>query len=461
MDNIIKRIKNEFKNCNDLIHKEIKINNTTYDIFYLESVSSSDKVSNYILNGFSFNNSINNIKKSLPSPNIIKVDINNISYYLCSGFTIILDNMSIYAIETRANIDRSITESSIEANLYGPKDSFVENIQINLGLVKRRIKSNQLKNITLIVGKFSKTTTNILYIDNIVKKDLLNNIINKIKNIDIDSILDSSSLKNILDNSTNPFPTIKVSDRPDTICASLLNGKVIILIDNSPFALIIPTFLLEFINPISDDYSKTINSSFLKILRIIAFIFSIFIPAYYIAITTYNQETIPLPLLLNFSNQRSAVPFPAIIEAIIMIIICELLKESDLRFPNNYGSQISILGALVIGEAAVHAGIVSPIMIIIIAITFISSLIFTDNEISGAIRFWRFIMLFFSSLFGLFGISIATIIFIVNITSYKSNYINYTFPLEPFDNSYLKKIVLGVKSFKRRNILTNHINRKK
>ena len=453
MNIICKKIKKDFYNCNDLIYKEIKINLKKYYIFYLESVSSSDKINTYILNGFAFNKSIKNINKNLPTPNFIRIKNNDINDYLCNGFTIIIDNNDIYGVETRAPLDRSISEPTTEKNLYGPKDGLVENIQINLGLIKRKLKTNHLKNIINIVGSNSKTITNLLFLDNIVSPDLVDNINNKLKNINIDGVLDSGMIKNILDSSKNPFPTIRVSERPDTICAALLNGKVVILVDGSPFALIIPSFLLDFLNPASDAYVKPTNIDFLKILRIICFIISITIPAWYIAITTYNQETIPLSLLINFSNQRSGVPFPAIIEAVIMILVCEILKESDLRFPNSYGSAISILGALILGEAAVNAGIVSPIMIIVIAITYISSLLFNDSEITGAIRIWRFIFLVFSSLFGLYGICLSMIFFIVNITSYKSMYLNYTFPIEPYDKNYLKSILLGIKTNKKNKYL--------
>lgn len=457
MNKYVEYINNEFKDCNDLIYKKININFKNIHIFYLETVSSGDRINDYILKSIANNSNILNINKNLPSPNFKKIDkLEDIKYYLYNGYTIIICNNDIYVTETKADLDRGITESNTEAVLYGPKDSLVENIQKNLGLVKRRLKTNHLKNKVKIIGRNTKTITNILYMDNITDMNLVNDTLTKLDSIDIDGVIDSGILKRILDNSKNPFPTIKVTERPDLICQSLLNGKIVILIDGSPYALIIPSFLIEFFNPISDDYSKPVNNRFLKILRIACFILSIIVPSWYIAITTYNQETIPLPLLINFSTQRSGVPFPAIVEAVVMIIICELLKESDLRFPTNYGSAISILGALILGEAAVNAGIVSPIMIIVIAITFISSLLFTDKEISGAIRVWRFIFLLFSAFYGLYGVCLAIIAFLINVTSYKSSYLSYIFPLEPTDKNYLKEILIGTKTNKRSKYLTNN-----
>ncbi len=457
---IIKYINSEFKECNDLIYKKVSFRLKTYHIFYLESLSSADRINNYILKAISSNTNIINIKKDIPSPHIINLDNKDkINYYLNNGYTIIIYLKKMFAIETKAELDRSIAEPSTEPVVYGPKDCLVENIQKNLGLIKRRLRTNHLKNKVKVIGRSSKSITNILYLDNITDMKLVDDIESKLDSIDIDGILDSGILKRILDDSSNPFPTIKVTERPDLVAQSLLNGKVVILIDGSPYALILPSFLIEFFNPISDEYSKPININFLKILRILCFIFSIAVPAIYIAITTYNQETIPLPLLINFSTQRSGVPFPAIIEAIIMIITCELLKESDLRFPNSYGSAISILGALILGEAAVNAGIVSPIMIIVVAITYISSLLFSDTEISGAIRLWRFIFLIFAAFYGLYGVCMAIIAFLINIVSYKSSYLSYAFPMEPSDKTYMKEILLGTKSNKRSSYLTKNVTR--
>jgi len=458
--NLVDYVNNEFKNCNDLIYKKIKIRLKTYHIFYLETMSSGDRINDYILKAISNKDSISNINKNLPSPHFINIDKKDkINFYLNNGYTIIINSNSIYAIETKADLDRSITESTTEPSLYGPKDSFVENIQKNLGLVKRRMKTNHIKNKVKIIGRNSKTITNILYIDNITDLKLVNDIESKLDDIDIDGILDAGMIKRILDNSKNPFPTVKLTERPDLVSNALLSGKVAILVDGSPYALILPAFLVDFINPVSDNYSKPINNNFLKILRILSFFISIIVPAYYIAVTNYNQETLPLPLLLNFATQRSGVPFPAIVEAFVMIIICELLKESDLRFPNNYGSAISILGALILGEAAVNAGIVSPIMIIVVAITFISSLLFSDNEISGAIRSWRFIFLIFTAFFGLYGLSLAILSLLINLVSYKSIIASYTFPIEPFDMNYLKDTLISFKNNKRSSYLTNNITK--
>lgn len=257
--------------------------------------------------------------------------------------------------------------------------------------------------------------------------------------------------------SKNLFPTVLSTERPDRCAESLSEGKIVIVCDNSPSALILPAFLIDFINPFSDRYNIPSNINFTKIVRLLCFILSAIVPAFYIAIINYNQETIPTRLIINFASQRSGVPVPAIIESILCLIICEILRESDLRFPSKYGSAISILGALVLGEAAVNAGLVSSIMIIITAFTYVSALIFTDPEIGNALRYYRFFFLTLSSIFGLYGLMIGIIFFITNLCDARSLDYHYTFPVSPFDKSYFKEFFIRSKNRFRSQKLSNNI----
>ena len=448
-------LEKDYRNVQDLIKKDVK----RLKIYYLETLCDQDKINEYILlftNAFKIPK---DIKKLLPSPHLLDVKTyQELEEYLENGFTIIIDNDKAYAIETKANLTRSIEAPSSEPTLYGAKDSLTENFQINLGLIKRRIKSNHLKNEELNIGRYSKTKVSMIYIDTIAERENIENIRKHLSGIDIDGINDIGELKVFLNkDNKNFFPAIKITERPDVISKSLLEGKIIIIMDNSPYALILPAFLADFINPISDDFSKSINVNFLKILRLFCFILSIMTPALYIAITCFNHETIPTNLLINFQGQRDKVPFPSIVECIITLFTCEILRESDLRFPSQYGSAISILGGLVLGDAAVSAGLISPIMIIIVAITFIASMIFSDVEIMNAIRAWRFIFLVFASLFGLYGLGMAFIILITSLASYESLGKPYLFPIAPFDMSYIKETLIKMRNNKRSRMLSENI----
>ncbi len=451
----ISSIVSDYQNVNDLVTKKVK----RLYLFYLETLCDQDKINEYILD---FSNAFKlpkDVKKLLPSPNLKDItSYKELKEFLENGFTIVIDGNKAFAIETKADLTRAVESPSTEPTLYGAKDSLNENYQTNLGLIKRRIKSNHLKNDEFTVGRYSKTKVSTLYIDTIVKEELVTEINQKLENIDIDGINDIGELKVFLNkDSKNFFPAIRITERPDVISKSLLEGKVIIIMDTSPYALILPSFLVDFINPISDDYTKSINVNFLKTLRFFCLLLSIITPALYIAITCFNHETIPTNLLINFQAQREKVPFPSIVECIITLITCEILRESDIRFPSKYGSAISILGGLVLGESAVSAGLISPIMIIIVAITFISSMIFSDLEVMNAIRAWRFIFLIIASFFGLYGVGLAFIIFISNLASYETYNKPYLFPISPFDLTYIKETIFKMRNDKRSKMLSKNI----
>lgn len=445
MDKLIIKIKNDFKLVPDLKIKKIKIgiNNYIY-VLYLETISDSNKVNDYILKNLTRYNKHNNLNSNLPGPNTIEIDkYEEIEKYLTNGFAIIISKKNILAIETRANISRSIPDSKREPSLLGPEDAFNENYQINMGLIKRRIKTKTYKSEEIVIGTRTNTILSINYLEDVADYNNVKKIKDILNNVNIDGILDVGTLMNILsDENKSVFPTIKRTERPDNAANAILEGKIVILLDTSPFAIILPSFLIDFINPINDNYVKSINVSFLKILRFICFFLSMISPGVFLAITNFNQETIPTDLLINFSMQQSNVPFPSLIELLVLLIIIDILRESDLRFPSSFGSSISIIGALIIGEAAVNAGIVSPIMIIVVSLTFITSLLFTELEINNALRYYRYLFLFSASMFGLYGIFLSLIFFIINITSTTSLDHPYFIPIIPFNKTYFFKTFL-------------------
>lgn len=465
-EKILKRLQKEFEKNTDFTVKKIKTKHfKTIYVIYLESVTGSDKVNDYILKKLTSINNLKNVKKNdlesiIPGPNTIKIpEADQIEFYLTNGFTIILSEKEILGFETKADINRGISVPEVQKSIYGPKDAFTENIQINLGLLKRRIKSSHLKSEDLNIGRLTNTKIEILYIDNIAEESFVMQIKEKLSKVDLDGIIDSGNIAQILtEQEKTPFPTVSSSERPDAVANALLEGKVCIMVDTSPFVLILPAFFADFINPVVDNYNRSTNVNFLKVLRLASFFLTMIIPGFYIALVNYNMETIPTSLLVNFASQSENVPFPAIIEAIVMIIICEILRESDLRFPSNYGSAISILGALVLGEAAVSAGIVSPIMIIVIAFTFITSLIFTEFELINAIRYFRFIFLISAALYGLYGVALAFIYFLIHVINTRTIDKPYFYPISPLDFTYMKKTLFHskfIKDDKRSKVLTS------
>lgn len=455
---IIEKLKEDLSPSKDYIFDTLIVDNKTINYIYNDVLSSPKDITEYILYNLKKlkRRELNDIDKYLPSTNVLIINKDEIINYLNNGFIIIVYK-KIYAVEFRANLDRGINEVTSELSLSGPKDSFSEVFNTNLGLIRRRIKSDKLKCIDLSIGKYTKTKVGILYIDGIVKEKLVNHIINKLNKVTIDGIIDSSYLKYTLENKFNLFPTIIQTERPDKSSMALLEGKIVIIVDGSSYALILPSFLLDFFHTTDDYYQKSFNTSFIRIIRVFAFLIAILTPAIYISVTTRNYDLIPLPLLLVLKAGRTFVPFPAYIEAMFMIICFEILKESDLRMSNTSGSAISILGGLILGDAAVAAGIVSPIMIIVIAISSIAGLIFTSIELSNAIRDYKILLLILSTIFGIFGLILGIILLIINLLTTETFGYNYI----SFDKNEIKDSIIKIDTdIKYRNSkLTNNIKR--
>ena len=282
--------------------------------------------------------------------------------------------------------------------------------------------------------------------------------------VDISGIISSENLKNLIEKENKSvFPTIMTTERPDVVSNALLEGKVVIIVDNGPYALVLPSVLNDFFKTCEDYYGKYKNVSLTRIVKFFAFFISILMPSVYISLITYNQEMIPTELLVNFATQRDGVPFPAFFEAIIMLLSFEILRESDLRVPGFTGSSLSIVGALILGDAAVQAGIVSPIMIIIIAITAISSLPFSEPELINGLRWYRILFMIGASMLGIVGVVIVFIYFIIELSSLNSFGKPYLIPYAPtyivgLKNSLVK---FPAKSLiKRRPYLSNNTIRK-
>lgn len=453
---IYKKLKKEFNNSTDLKYKKIN----KVKVVYLESLCSSDKINEYILKNLAYKKNYIVLRDNISGPSIVYIDkYDNISFYLLNGYALVYDDKDVLVCEVKGDLDRGIMIPNSESSVNGPKDSFNENIVLNLGLIKRRIRSNNLNNKDYFIGRKSQTKVSLLYINDIAKEELINEVDQKLNNIDIDGLIDIEVLTQYLEKGNNPLPTILKTERPDRVASALLEGKIVLIADNSPYALILPSYFADFINPIGDKYVKAINVNFIKILRFLCFILTITLPAIYISIINYNPETIPLKLLLSFQAARDGVPFPSAFEGIFMLILCFILREADIRFPSSYGSSISIIGALILGEAAVSANVVSPIMIIIVGITFITGLVFTSGEIIDSFRHYRFLFLILSICLGLYGFIIALFIFIIHLVSTESLKEPYLFPLSPFNKKYLFKTLL--KRNKKKQTLLNNTNKVK
>lgn len=297
--NVFKYINDTFKDTPDLVERKIKYSFSCVHIYYIETICSSEQINNFVLKNLTNPNGPRRFKDILAGPNFKEIDLGRLEFYLYNGFTALVYKGKIYVIETKASLDRSVSFPEMEQDLYGAKDALLENYQKNIGLIKRRLKSSHLKTKEYKLGRFTQTATGVLYVDNITDMSLVKRIDALLNKIDTDSVIDVGELKQFLTmDKGNVFPPTKLTERPDVIVKALLDGKVVIVMDTSPFAIILPAVLADFINPISDKYLYQRNANNLKILRMICFFLTIFTPAFYIAIITYNQETYQLRFLL-------------------------------------------------------------------------------------------------------------------------------------------------------------------
>ena len=458
MQKLIHNIKKDTGNSSDIQYKEIKFKNGTIVLIYSEVLTSSTMINDFILRPLFSSFSIDH----LPIHNLEKIkDYPLLLERLFSGYTILLYKDDIYTLETRIDLSRGVSIPTTEPSIKGPKDAFCEHFNTNLGLIRKRIPSKHLFIQTHKVGKLTKTSVGLLYMNNIVNKEYLTKISKKIKNIDLDGIIDSGYIKRYIEERKSIFLFFSSTERCDMVSQALLEGKICILVENSCYVLILPTFFIDYFHTPDDYYQKPIHISFIRLIRLFGFLISILLPSFYIASTTVDLDILSNPLLRSFTSQRSSVPFPPLIEATILSISFEILRESDVR--SSTSSAVSILGGIVLGEAAVSAGIVSPIMILVIALSSISGLLFSSAEMISAIRWWRYIFMFLGAFLGVYGMYIGILFLILSLEKTNTHDYPYLFPFSPINfyelkDSFIKK---RTKEKRRNELLTKNITRGK
>ena len=348
-----------------------------------------------------------------------------------------VDTLSVgFDIDVKGFKQRSISKPENEIVIKGPHEAFVENMRTNTTLLRRFTNNENLIIENTKVGKITQTNCAICYIKDIANDALVAETKYRLNNLEIDSLLSAGELEQLLtDTNSLGVPKILVSERPDYAVKSLLQGRVIILINGSPYALILPAILIDFLTSPEDTNLKPQFANFLKVVRIISSFFALLLPGLYIAITNFHREIIPTELLFSILSSRQSVPFPIIVEILIMEISFEIIREAGLRVPSPIGPTLGIVGALVLGQAAVSAAIVSPILIIIVAITGMSSFAIPDFTFSFHLRFFRFVFILLGFLAGFLGIGTGLFIYISSLCDLETFGVSYTIPYAPAVNS--------------------------
>ena len=415
-----------------LVNKTV-INEFIINPLMLESRSVSEKC------GIFPNYNIDVIKNTLISVGgIEKVStFEELTDSCLSGDTVLLINglTEGLVISTRGWQTRGVTEPDTEAVVRGPREGFTETLRTNTALIRRRIKSTNLTIETFTIGQQTKTDVAVVYIKGIVNPGLVKEIKKRLKSINTDAILESGYIEQYIEDAPfSPFSTIGNCERPDSVAGKILEGRAAIIVDGTPMVLTVPLLFIESFQSAEDYYSRPYYVSIVRILRFVSFFISIFGPGVYVALVSFHQELIPTPLLITFAAARAGTPFPAVVEAIIMGIAFEILREAGIRLPRPVGTAISIVGALVIGEAVVSAGLISASMVIVVALTAIASFVVPPQADVGGIA--RVSMVFLGGTLGAFGLMIGFLgglIHLCTLRSFGTPYMSPLAPLKPLD----------------------------
>lgn len=360
---------------------------------------------------------------------------NDTMYALLSGDAVIMVDgcAGSVIINLRGGEQRDVSEPTTEVNIRGPRDSFTETIGTNVSLIRRRLKSPNLWLETMTIGDVSKTVVSILYLKGSADDAHVEELRSRLKDIRIDAVLDSGIIEQLVEDETyTPFPTVYNTERPDIVTGNLLEGRIAVLVDGTPNVLILPTTFSHFFKSAEDYYQRADFAMFMRIIRYFSFLILILLPSAYIAVTTHHQEMIPTPLAINLLAQREGVPFPVLFEAFLMEVAFEIIREAGTRMPRAIGQAVSIVGAIVIGQAAVDAGVVTAMMVIIVAFTGIASFTMPGFTLSTSSRIIRFPMMIAAATFGFYGVIMGVILMVAHLVSLRSFGVPYLSPLAPF-----------------------------
>ncbi|MBQ4868290.1 spore germination protein [Priestia megaterium] len=457
-------IKNEIGHNSDVHFREFIIGRTGIQaaIIFVEGLSDKDLIEKHILSSLmaDFSKEYQQdqlyVKGSL-SKQFIKSQVLSISdveevhsikevtsKVLTGSTALLIDGLSLsFILGTSKLKTRTIEEPVSEALVRGPRVGFTESLSDNTSLLRG---SGDIENLSLVkfqVGKRSKKDLIVAYIKEIVDPELVEEVEKRIKKIDLDNVPESGYVEQLIeDNYLSPFPQVQNTERPDRVIAALMEGRVAILLDGTPFALIAPVTFSMMLQSPEDYYERWIPGTFIRFLRYIAVVLSLFTPALYIAFISFHPGLIPTKLAISIIGSRSGVPFPALIEALFMELSIEILREAGLRLPKPIGPAMGIVGGLIIGEAAVQAGIVSPILVIVVALTAISSFSIPQYSVGITLRILRFVAMLCAAILGLYGVILFFLFMMSHLVKLKSFGVPYMSPAVPYRLSEWKDLVV-------------------
>ena len=452
---LIKKFKSHFDKDSQVIENSFVYHGESFSVFYLESLidkklfadSVLKEIETFVANAQknTANMSENNDKNQQKMQNLAQVlknevvsvssvtetlSVNEALTKLFSGNAIIVTEKSILICPVYGLQGRGVEEPPTSRVVKGPREGFVEDLPKNIGLVRKRLKTSNLKIKDLFVGKQTHTQVSILYLDGIAKQEIISEVEKRIKNINIDGIIDSYYIESFLEtDKIKFFRRVGNTEKPDVLCAKLLEGRVAVLVDGSPIALTVPFVMFEDLQSGEDYYTIPAKATFVRLMRFCGLIFAILIPGIYVALQSFNYRILPINFLITLLSSIEGLSVPPLIELLVVLFLFEIITEASLQMPNSLGMALSIIGALALGNTAVDAGIISPPSIVIVAISSVALYIIPD-QISET-RLLRILFTTIGGIIGLYGIVTAFIILTTYLTSISSFGVPYLAPLAP------------------------------
>lgn len=438
------QIQRLFRGIHDAKMHELFAEKQTVKLFYIRSLVDEQQLQSDIvlpiLHGLA-----GQTGRKIISDEIVQIDtLSQAEEEILRGAVLVFyENGHVYAVKKQNNLGRSIDTSEQETIVYGPKDSLSEQLDKNLTLIRRRLPVPNLKSQKLTIGSLSKSSVVLLYMEGIVNPEFVRIAEEKTKAIDFDGFFDSAHVSAFLeDHVYSVFPQFQQTDRPDVLASALTSGKVVWLVDNTPFALVAPVTFFDLFQSPEDYIHRWMVSSFLRGLRFIAFLLALFMTPIYVAVTVHHYQMIPMAMLFVLMESRSKIPFTPFWEALFMLLTLEILKEASLRMPTKSGQTLGIVGGIVIGQAAVQAGIASNILIIFIAISAIASFMVPNYLMTNASKLIQFVFLVLAAWLGMWGIGFGLIWLFIHLHGLTSLRQPYLAPLSPFFGSDWKDTVV-------------------
>ncbi len=443
-------VKAEWKNCDDLQLRDVDVHGTRVLLVWLRGLVDLARIEEGVLEPLEV--------LPQPRPNIRQMES-------------VLHTVHVRWIKTRQELNTAVSDGQVvlcadgsklalvldiskppvraiekpdnEPTLLGPQEAFVEHLELNIALLRKRIRSPRLKVESMRIGVYSKTTVCIVYVEGIAKPTLVEEARQRLRKISIDGVNDINKLRELIgDAPYTLFPTTEETERPDRVTGSLLQGRIAIMLDGAPSCMMVPAQFIYFLASAEDYYMNYSLTLFVRILRHIAYWSSLLLPSLYVALLSYNQDLMPTPLLVSVVAQHRGIPFPTILEALLMMCAFEALREAGSRLPRAVGQSVSIVGTLIVGDAAVRAGLVSPGMVIVVAGTGVASFALPAYGFVNSSRIIQFAFVVAAGVFGLVGIVVLGLVLVTHLVSLRSFGVPYMAPIAPFTWSEMKDMFI-------------------